>query len=551
MQKRESTMIDRRSLLVGAAAVGAAAFASPLGKTQAAPARVRLTREERRVVVIGSGFGGGVTALRLTQAGVPVLLLERGREWRTGPNAKTFPSAADPDERALWHRSDPTLFGRRMPVGPYVGLIDAVAGENMTALAPAGLGGGSLIYQGISLQPSQAVFEEHLPNRLDWPRLNQEHYPRVARMLKLAVAPDRLVRHDAYRAARAFASRARRAGRPVSKIPMPIDWNYALAELRGEMRPAYTDGSGALGVNNGGKHSVDVTYLKQARATGLLEVATLHEVTDVARAQDGRWKVRVNRTDLRGRVLENKIITTGTLVMAAGSVHTTRLLVRARATGAIADLPDAVGAGWGTNADRIYTWTSPTEDFGARQGGPVVFGSRNWSDPSRAHTVIQASIPPLGADLHTTMMVGFGVSKGRGRFVYDSGRGDAILRWPADGDSAVQWRDIHPTATAIAGPGAILGDSNKVVNTTWHPLGGACMGDGLRLVRAGAGPAWPLCDRRSADPRDVGRLQSVDDDRCRRRTSVGRYRRQRCGKADLIRSAWPGRSGSSCAGLSG
>ncbi|GAA3954709.1 GMC oxidoreductase [Gordonia caeni] len=469
------TGLNRRSFLAGSAAAGAAALAMPAAAASGRPARVRLTRETHRAVVIGSGFGGGVAALRLTRAGVPILLLERGREWCTGPNASTFPSVASPDKRALWHRSAPQLFGRPLSVDPYVGLVDAVVGENMTALAPAGLGGGSLIYQGMSLQPSQAVFEEHLPAALDWPTLDRVHYPRVARMLGLAVAPDSLVRRPEYQAARTFAARARRAGKPVSKIPMPIDWNYALAELRGEMRPAYTDGSGALGVNNGGKHSVDVTYLKQARATGRLTVATQHEVTDVGRGPDGRWVVHVNRTDLHGRILERKVLTTPTLIMSAGSVHTTRLLVRAKASGAIADLPDGIGSGWGTNADRIYTWTAPDADFGEKQGGPVVYGSLNWADPRSAHTVIQASIPPLGPDLHTTMMVGFGVSGDRGRFVYDSARQEAVLRWPAGGDRGVQWRHIHPTATAIAGPGSVLGDSNAVLNTTWHSLGGACM----------------------------------------------------------------------------
>ncbi len=473
--------ITRRGLLGGAAAIGAAALVGRAAPVAAAPQRVRQTREEHRVVVIGSGFGGGVTALRLAQAGVRVLVLERGREWPAGPNMDTFPNPTRPDQRALWHGSARQFFGRPLDVEPYVGLIDAVVGDNMTALAPAGLGGGSLIYQGMSLQPDQAVFEEFLPAALDWPRMNRVHYPRVARMLRLAVAPDQLVRRPEYRAARVFAAHARRAGLPVSKIPMPIDWNYALAELRGEMRPSYTDGSGALGVNNGGKHSVDVTYLKQARATGLVDIATLHEVTDVGRAPDGRWQIRVNRTDLHGRVLEHKLLTAQTLVMAAGSVHTTRLLVRAKATGAITDLPDAVGHGWGTNADRIYTWTSPSESFGVPQGGPVVYGSLNWSDPARAHTVVQASIPPVNldrgttVDARTTMLVGFGVSRDRGRFVYDSARGDAVLRWPAGGDAKIQWGSIHPTVAAIAGPGAVLGDTNKVVNTTWHALGGACM----------------------------------------------------------------------------
>lgn len=391
------------------------------------------------MVVVGSGFGGGVSALRLTQAGVPVLLLERGREWKTGPNARTFPSPAAPDKRMLWHRSAAQLFGRPMDVEPYVGLIDTIVGDNITALAPTGLGGGSLIYQGMSLEPAQHVFEEFLPAALNWERMHAVHYPRVAKMLGLEVAPDRLVRARQYAAARIFAARARAAGLPVSKIPMPIDWRFAEAELAGRMRPSYTDGSGALGVNNGGKHSVDVTYLKQAKATGRLEIRTLHEVTDVSRTAGGRWRLRVDRTDLTGRVLEHLIITTGALILSAGSLHSTRILVRARATGAISDLPDAVGQGWGTNADRIYTWTSPTDDFGAVQGGPVVYGSLNWKDATSAHAVIQASIPSVGMDAHTTMMVGYGVSRDRGGFRYDAARDEAVLHWPKNGDAAIQW----------------------------------------------------------------------------------------------------------------
>ena len=56
------------------------------------------------------------------------------------------------------------------------------------------------------------------------------------------------------------------------------------------------------------------------------------------------------------------------------------------------------------------------------------------------------------------------------------GRDDAVLRWPHEGDAGIQNGHIDPAVRRIAGAAAVLVDTNKVVPSTWHPLGGANMG---------------------------------------------------------------------------
>jgi cholesterol oxidase len=468
--------ISRRALLTGATATAGLTLLGEPGARASTRKRVPVTREEHRLVIVGSGFGGGVAALRFAQAGVPSLVLERGIWWRTGPNAETFPHATSPDKRVMWMGLDPELFGIPLPVhDPYTGLLELVKGDGMNIMCAAGVGGGSLVYQGMTLQPTEQLFNATMPERLDYARMNRVHYPRVARMLKIQTAPDELIASRTYLPSRIFARNAERAGYEVSKIPMPIDWTFAQRELKGEMKPSYTNGDCALGVNNGGKHSVDVTYIAAAQATGLVTVATQHNVTDVAMTADGRWQVHVDRIGTDGTVLEKKIITARGLVMAAGTANTTRLLMRAEAKDQIPDMPDGLGTNWGTNGDRIYVWTDFADDFGVPQGGPVVYGSREWDDPATANTVIQASLPPLPANLRSTMLVGYGVSQGRGHFTYDSAKDDVRLRWPKDGDARL-YRRLQERATKITGSASLLLDTNAVVPSTWHPLGGASMG---------------------------------------------------------------------------
>src|SRR5690625_1149766 len=198
--------ISRRGFLGTVAAAGIAALAGGVQPAAAAqpdgsagpdpagprPGRIPHEVQDHRCLVVGSGFGGGIAALRLAQAGVPVVVVERGRRWPTGPDSTTFPSATTPDERALWFRSAPEVFGRPVDLPRYTGLLEASVGESMTSVCATGVGGGSLIYQGMALQPTEEIFHDWFPTAIDWREMDREYYPRVSRMLRLAEAPDEL-----------------------------------------------------------------------------------------------------------------------------------------------------------------------------------------------------------------------------------------------------------------------------------------------------------------------------------------------------------------------
>src|SRR5262247_3515125 len=102
------------------------------------------------VVVVGSGYGGAITASRLARAGRSVCVLERGREMAAGDFPSTMLAAA----RQLQVR---TADRRR---GPATGLFDLRAGHDLSVMVGCGLGGTSLINAGVALRPPAWVFDD-------------------------------------------------------------------------------------------------------------------------------------------------------------------------------------------------------------------------------------------------------------------------------------------------------------------------------------------------------------------------------------------------------
>ena len=137
--------------------------------------RSPLPKETYDFAVVGSGFGGSVAALRLTQKGYRVLVLERGRRFADEDFAKTNWDLP----RYLW-----------LPAMGCHGIMEFSFLRLLLYLHGSGVGGGSLVYAGVLMDPEQKVFEAPEWSRLgDWRRLLAPFYSEARRMLGVAANP--------------------------------------------------------------------------------------------------------------------------------------------------------------------------------------------------------------------------------------------------------------------------------------------------------------------------------------------------------------------------
>lgn len=469
--------ITRRTLLAGVAATGVAAA---LPRTAFA-ARSVPTRELRRpVVVLGTGFGGSVTALRLAQAGVRVTMLERGRRWAVGQKG-TFPGVGTMDYRAIWLGSGSSVVPGLRPLSDrrkYVGLVEAIQGRGIVVACGAAVGGGSLPYHGMSVQPRGDLFAQVMPAALDYEEFDREFYPRAAAMLKISAMPQDVLDSKRYSASRRWQEFVAKAGLPAAKpLPMTVDWDAVRREIRGETRPWFSSGDVLFGVNGPGKHSLDTNYIPAAEATGNVELLELHHVQDISRDRRGRWVLAINRINHNGTVLERITLTADALFLGAGSPNTSKLLVNAAGRDTITGLPDAVGSKWGTNGDLIVGRVLPAPMGGL--GGPASVASCDWDNPEGPVTVLYAPVPIApGANSSAYMQtVAMFIPDKLGKWVYDGRKDDAIvelpgaLRTPA---AAAAHRRLDQVARAAGAIGTV--DLTAALPNTFHALGGATIG---------------------------------------------------------------------------
>jgi cholesterol oxidase len=300
-----------------------------------------MANQDFDVVVIGSGFGGSVAALRLTEKGYKVCVLEAGRRF----SDKDFPKTS-------WRL-------RRFLFLPRLGLkgIQRIhVLPDVLVLAGAGVGGGSLVYANTLYKPPASYFEDKQWNQItNWDAELSPWYDQASRMLGVAQNP--------------YFSPSDQAMKQVAD-QMGVGHTFKLAPLGvyfgdgvgikskdpffGGVGP---DRSGCLqcgacmtGCRHNAKNTLPKNYLGLAESAGA-KVFPEHTVTRVEQLLDGSWSISARKSG--AWFGGNRRFTAAHVVVAAGTYNTQKLLHKMKSTGVLPKISDQLGKLSRTNSEAL------------------------------------------------------------------------------------------------------------------------------------------------------------------------------------------------------
>jgi cholesterol oxidase len=298
------------------------------------------TEEDYDVVIVGSGFGGSVAALRLTEKGYRVAVIEAGRRFADDEFAKTSWDL----RRYLWAPQ----------VGCY-GIQRIHMLSDVMVLAGAGVGGGSLVYANTLYRPLRPFYADKQWSHItDWESELAPHYDRASRMLGVVtnptVTPSDVVMREV----------AKDMGVAESYHPTPVGVYFGKPGQNakdpyfggaGPERTGCTEcGSCMTGCRVGAKNTLVKNYLYLAEQAGA-KVIPLTTVTAV-RPRGDSFEVDIRKTGTTSRTFRHTL-TAGRVVLAAGTWGTQNLLHEMRDSKTLPKLSDKLGELTRTNSEAI------------------------------------------------------------------------------------------------------------------------------------------------------------------------------------------------------
>ncbi|MBI3329267.1 MAG: GMC family oxidoreductase [Nitrospinae bacterium] len=468
-------------------------------------------RERYDVVIVGSGFGGAVAALRLSQAGRSVCVLERGRNFRD--QDRPFPESKVEYPKLFWTEAQD-------------GHIDVRFYPDIAVVVGSGLGGGSLVYANVHYLPDAEMFTEGgWPAELGDRRVLAPYYARVADMLKIRPATKDLPK------IRAMEEAAHALGKELRPVDLAVYFTDDPAQegVRVEdpfnrggpwQAPCQHIGRCNTGCNYRSKNTLDLNYLWFAEKRYSAEMATGHVVRYVEPAGDGGYLVHYT---LRGGDPEDlKVVHGRTVILAAGSLGSTEILLRSKhQRKTLPRVSDALGLGFSGNADFLAGAVGVRPDLPVDPSrGPVITRSIELKEhrfiiedagyPENLAGLAELAASTVGAfpAFLRGLLSGSSTALDLGNLLRDlvdmrgsenllplllmgEDAADGKIRLVEDGRLEVQWENTRSARTFQAMEDAAATIARHLQGTVWysplwllvkrlitvHPLGGCVLAD--------------------------------------------------------------------------
>jgi cholesterol oxidase len=334
-------------------------------------------------VVIGSGFGGSVAALRLAQKGYRVAVLEAGRRWRDDE----YPKSTWDSKKYAW-----------VPRLGWTGIVRVTLLRHAVVLGGAGVGGGSLMYGNTLFRPQDSFFENADIGKLGSRAELTRYFDLAHRMLGVVpnprlFAPDRWIKETAEEYGR---------GHTFTRSPVGVNFSQEAGDPyfggEGPERAGCTFCGGCfLGCRHNAKNTLDKNYLFFAEKLGAV-IYPETEVCDIAwlgqRAEEGYRIVTRSATDSRGQWLGGgkSEVRAKNIVVAAGVMGTLKLLLKMKRR-EFPQISDQLGCQVMTNSEVLLGVT--VRDRKANHSEGIAASSSVFPDE---YTQIQVDRYPDGSD---------------------------------------------------------------------------------------------------------------------------------------------------------
>lgn len=310
--------------------------------------------------IVGSGFGGSVSALRLAEKGYRTIVLEMGKRW----SPEDFPTSNWNLRKFLW----------RPWMGMY-GILQMTLVKDAFFLHGAGVGGGSLVYANTLLVPPDEAFADPRWVGLDWKAALAPHYATAKRMLGVVESPvvvetDRLLKEVADDMGRAHTWKRADVGvyfgEPGKTVPDPF------FDGEGPPRTGCTMCGGCMvGCRVGAKNTLDRNYLWLAEKRGV-EIQPESRVTDVRPLEGGGYELTIERST--GLAKQRRTLRARAVVVSAGSYGTVNLLMRCKERGSLGGLSSQLGHYLRTNSEALLGVRSNRPDVDYSKGLAITSG---------------------------------------------------------------------------------------------------------------------------------------------------------------------------------